>query len=238
MERVVALHQNENVLMRLRQSYFSSISPDRIFLTDRRVIIVHNSFWGLYLHFNIFNQTRVSSVMLNNIMGSTVENGKLLATILIRIRGQSEEENVPKSGWHINGVWMDNARKFSELLEEFIENEENPIMKGVKMIEPSQVSEKLSEKDALLVWLGIEPAQYVAYYLGVSPEKIMRVSPADITSMSPDGLKDFEGKMLADYSGMISSEIAGMLKREYGVNVSVLRDGLLGVINSKKVGKG
>lgn len=70
--------------------------------------------------------------------------------------------------------------------------------------------------------------------LGIGIDKIMRVNPADIPNMSLEGVKDLEGKILACSSGTISVQIAALLKREYHVNTYVLKDGLMGAINTGK----
>ena len=232
-EKFVSLHKNENVLMKLRQSYLSSISPDTIILTDRRVVIVHHSFWGLYFNHNILSPTKVSTVMLGNIMGTTTADGKILATVNIRIRGSGEEQALSGSGWHIDGIRIKKAMDFTEMLEELIEDQENAVFKDINLIDKPKLKEAIqNDSKAMVIWLGVEPADSVAYMLGIGIDKIMRVNPADIPNMSLEGIKDLEGKILACSSGTISAQIAALLKREYHVNTYVLKDGLMGTINT------
>lgn len=215
--------------MKLRQSYLSSISPDTVVLTDRRVIIVHNSFWGLYINRNILTPTRISTVILNNIMGTTTTNGKILSTVHIRIRGSGEDAMAPGSGWHIEGLRIRKAVAFTGLLEEFIETKEDKDVQTVG-VDLEQIKEILKDGKSALVWLGVESVDYVSYLLGIDKSRIIRVNPPDIPSMSMGGLKAFEGKVFVCYSGNISEEMASLFKREYNLDVFYLKGGLMKVI--------
>lgn len=227
------LHKNETVFLKLRQSYLSSISPDTIVLTDKRVIIIHNSFWGLYTGHNIISPTRISTVMLNNIMGTTNSNGKILATVQIRIRGSGEETESPGSGWHIEGIRIPSAQKLSNLLEEYLETDSGKVLEVDLAFAKSLVDGDKSS----IIWLGVEPIDYVAYLLEMDPKKITRVNPIEITNMSPEGIKDLQGKIFVCYSGSVSSQIAKLLKDEYNVKSFVLSGGLTGVISAAKKDK-
>ncbi len=223
------LHKNETALMKLRQSYLSSISPDTIVLTDKRVIIIHNSFWGLYTGHNIISPTRISTVMLDNIMGTTNSNGKILASIQIRIRGSGGESESLEGGWHIEGIKIENAQKFSNLLEEYLELDKEKTPE----IDLAFAKSLIAEDKTSIIWLGVEPTDYVSYLLGIDVKKITRVNPIDITNMSPEGLKDFQGKVLSCYSGNVSAQIAKLLKDEYNVKTFILKGGLMGAIKDK-----
>lgn len=150
-EKFVSLHKNENVLMKLRQSYLSSVSPDTIILTDRRVVIVHHSFWGLYFNHNILSPTKVSTVMLGNIMGTTTADGKILATVNIRIRGSGEEQALSGSGWHIDGIRIKKAMDFTEMLEELIEDQENAVFKDINVIDKPKLKEAIQNDSKAMV---------------------------------------------------------------------------------------
>lgn len=236
--RIVALHKNESLLFKLRQSYLSSVSPDTVVLTDKRVVIIHNSFFGLYFGFNIFSPTRVSTVMLSNIMGTTTTRGKILATVNIRVRGSSGESESPESGWHIDGLRHKNAMKITEMIEELVEVEEEGVVKELGSLDFTEAKAHLAKPGTSLVWLGVEPPDYVAYMLGIDPLKIVRVNPADVFSMSAEGLKEMVGDIFACYNGHISTEIVGILRKEYNIEAFALKGGLMGLINAGIRGKG
>ena len=232
----VSLHKNEKVVMELRQSYLSSISPGRIILTDKRAIIVHYSFWGLYMHHNLTSPTRINTVLLGNIMGTTITDGKLLATVHIRIRGSSETEG---GGWHIDGLRIHKAMEFAEELEELLASKDrNSPAQGVNEIDKTLAKAMVDDGKSLLIWLGLEPPEYVAQLVKIQPGKVLRVNPIDIFSMSEDGLRDFDGKVLACYSGNVSTQVASFLKKEYKIEAFVLKGGLIGVIQGGIDGKG
>lgn len=216
--------------MKMRESYFSSIAPDTVVLTDKRVVIIHNSFWGLYLGINILSPTRVSSVMLNNIMGTTNANGKILATVQIRIRGSGEESESSESGWHIEGLRIAPAHKLSSMIEESIQTGSTTPLEISLDLAKSLIDEGKSS----MIWLGSEPTEYVSYILGIPVNKITRVNPIDISSMDRAGLADFQGKIFVCYGGNVSSQIARLLKDDYEIKSFVLSGGLASAINSIK----
>ena len=225
------LHKNETVLMTLRQSYLSSISPDSVAVTDKRVIIIHNSFWGLYFGHNFISPTRVSSVMLNNIMGTTNSNGKILATVQIRIRGSGEDEMSEGSGWHIAGLRIKEAQTLSDIIEESIDvNKER-----LPELDLDATKSLLKDGKSSIIWLGPEPTNFVSYLLGIDSSYITRMNPVDITSMSQEGLSKLGGKIFICYNGNVSAQIVSLLKDEYGVKAFLLGEGLMGII--KKSGK-
>ncbi len=231
-EKVVTLHRGEQVILQLRQSYLSSISPDTLVLTDRRVILIHNSFWGLYIHRNIMSPTKVSTVLLNNIMGTTTANGKILSTVDIRIRGSDVEADLNTSVWKIEGIRIKNAMKFNDLIEDLVEGRS-----AANEVDMENARKLIEEGKSYLIWFGIEDVNYVSYLLGIDKSKIIRLNPSELSNMSSRGLRDFDGKILACYTGNISTQIALFLKNEYRVNAFVLKGGLAEIISRGKMGK-
>jgi len=219
------VNKGETVLLKFRQSYFSSISPDAVILTNKRVIIIHNSFWGLYFNHNIMSPTQVSGVLLDNIMGTTTMTGKILSTVFIRIRGTGEESVSEGSGWHIAGLRTSAATLLSGMVIDMLEN------RSIKAAEVDlQTAKGMIEKGSSLIWLGVEQPDYVSYLLKIDQSNITRVNPTDIFNMSAEGLKQLEGKIFACYNGTISSEFTALLKNEYGVNTYALAGGLVGAV--------
>ncbi len=223
--RVVTLHHNEWVLMQLRQSYLSSISPDTIVLTNKRIIIVHNSFWGLYAGLNLIQPTRIISANLSSVAGSTSADGKILASVHVRIRG-SAEDSTPRTGFYIDGLRITGAKRLTSMLDDLISSKSTEVME----IGQDTVATLLKGAKTRLIWLGAETPDYVGYLLNVDPQYVQRVSPIDIASMSVEGLKAFEGCVFVCYSGDLSTEMSYMLRNEYDVKTMVLKGGLSGAI--------
>lgn len=228
--KVVTLHKDETLMMRLRQSYLSSITPDTLLLTNKRVIIIHNSFWGRYTGHNLMTPTRVSAVLLGNVMGTTKSHGKLLSTIQIRIRGMGETSEGPYSGWHIDGIRTKDAMKFTDMLEDLLgsisgEDTDAEITLG-------DAKEKIAN-GSYLMWLGIESSDYISYLLGIDRNSIIRVNPLDIPNMSMEGMKDFEGKVFLCYTGSVSSQMVRVLRAEYKVHAFYVRGGLNEAMKAK-----
>ena len=73
---------SETIVLVLRQSLLHSIAPDAAVVTDRRVILIHHSFWGLYLNFNLIKQTEMDIVPFKNIMSVAMIKGKILASVI------------------------------------------------------------------------------------------------------------------------------------------------------------
>lgn len=85
------------------------MAPSAIIVTDRRVIIIHHSFWGLYFKFNLMNATEINIVEHKNIMSVALGRGKLFGTIRIRILGFVEATKATKYEWDLNGLWIKEA---------------------------------------------------------------------------------------------------------------------------------
>ena len=112
---------SETIILVLRQSLISSIAPNAIVVTDRRIIIVHHSFWGLYLKFNLINPTTMDIVQFKNVMSVAMEKGKILATIRLRVLGY--EANIPgiKYEWDINGFRIFDGLKAANTIGRLVE---------------------------------------------------------------------------------------------------------------------
>ncbi len=110
------LSSEEKILGALRQSYLSSLSPDSIVATDRRILVVHYSFWGLHAKHNILSSTDIGIVYYNHIISMDVARGKIFATIHLRLRG-SEGMGSVLDTWSINGVEQTKAMEFMRILQ-------------------------------------------------------------------------------------------------------------------------
>ncbi|MGA2800474.1 MAG: hypothetical protein ABSE71_04070 [Candidatus Micrarchaeaceae archaeon] len=95
---------SETIELVLRQSLLHSIAPDAIVVTDRRVVLIHHSFWGLYMNFNLIKQTEMNIVPFKNIMSVAMINGKVLASVNLRVLGFVDATRSTKLEWDIPGL--------------------------------------------------------------------------------------------------------------------------------------
>ncbi len=114
------LGSDEKVLGSVRQSYISSLSPDTIVATNKRILVVHYSFWGLHARHNLFSSTDIGIVYYNHIISFDMERGKLLATIHLRLRGSGGIGSVLDT-WSITGVYQINAIEFLKIVQKVLE---------------------------------------------------------------------------------------------------------------------
>lgn len=98
------LFSNERVLLTVKQSYLSGVSPDSIVVTNRRIILVHYSFWGLHFGHNLISRTDTHMTELGNVVRTTVHHGALLSTVHIKLRKSTGIEGARKGVWSIAGL--------------------------------------------------------------------------------------------------------------------------------------
>lgn len=107
------LEPDERMLLILRQSYLSSISPDSVVVTDARVILVYHSFWGLYTKMNLFSPTRMSIVPYKNIISVVMSKGRFLATVTMRLQGHPGQADSGAYEWRLDGMRISEATKLT-----------------------------------------------------------------------------------------------------------------------------
>ena len=112
---------SETIVLVLRQSILSSIAPDAVVVTDRRVIIVHHSFWGLYLKFDLLSPTKMNIVPFKNMMSVSITKGKFLATLLLRILGSAQSTDETKFEWDVFGLNINDALKATNTIGRLLE---------------------------------------------------------------------------------------------------------------------
>ncbi len=95
---------SETIVLVLRQSLLHSIAPSALVVTDRRIILVHHSFWGLYMKFDLISPTEMNISPFKNLMSVAMSKGKLLATVKIRVLGFVEPTSSTKYEWDVFGL--------------------------------------------------------------------------------------------------------------------------------------
>ncbi|MEM3838960.1 MAG: PH domain-containing protein [Candidatus Micrarchaeaceae archaeon] len=115
------LKGDEKIVLMFRQSLISNIAPTFIVATDQRLIVINNSFWGLYSGINLLTTTDYNYIPYDKITGVVLMKGKLLSTLNIRLLGAFESNISPKkkTEGEIDGLTQNNAI----ILEQFIEQE-------------------------------------------------------------------------------------------------------------------
>ena len=215
----------ETVLMTSRQSYLSSVSPDRIYVTDKRLILIHHSFWGLYFGHNIFDATRVDMVKYDSVKGVIITKGKILSSLKIRSRIGTETAE-PSSEWGIDGIRHHEAEIMLNLVQDLVEN------RGAVRIESFGLEEAKEVVDAehtRFLWLGVQDYQAALGVMQVRREKIGQLLPSEIDRLSKAQVEALKGCILVDYNGSLSASVAKYLKKEYNVETFTLKGGLYAV---------
>ncbi len=116
------LHDGEKVVYIFKQSLLSDIAPTFIVATDQRLIIINNSFWGLYAGVNMLTPTDYNYIPYNKVAGIVLVRGKLFATIDIRLLGAFESNMNPqkKTEGEIDGLMPKDAITLEKFVQEQI----------------------------------------------------------------------------------------------------------------------
>ncbi len=118
------LNDDEWTVMEVRQSYLATISPDRVIVTNKRLIVIRPSFWGLWGGHNIMSPTELSMVPYKNIISVVMSRGKILSTIRMRIHGFTDTSTAMRNEGTIEGVRHEDAVKLTNYLEDIVEAKE------------------------------------------------------------------------------------------------------------------
>lgn len=139
------LHEKEKIILIFKQSLLSDIAPTFIIATDQRLIIINNSFWGLYVGINFFTPTDYDYIPYSKIVGVVLVKGKMLASVVVRLLGGFETNINPqkKTEGEIDGLRLCSAISLMNFIEEQIQKFEEPkvakeghlqVYKGGRMI--------------------------------------------------------------------------------------------------------
>jgi hypothetical protein len=83
----VLLAPKEYVVLGARQSFPRTLSPGLIVATNKRVLIVKQSFWGLYSGHNIVSPSIFANIHYKKMTEISLKNGRLFCSIVIRVLG-------------------------------------------------------------------------------------------------------------------------------------------------------
>ncbi len=135
---------SETITLIIRQSLWHSISPSALILTDRRLILIHHSFWGLYIKINLINPTEINIVQHMNIMSVALGRGLIFGTVRLRVHGFVEPTPAIKYEWDLAGMWIKDALKITNVVGRVIE--ERSEAQDAKM-SPTNLKEGSNEEE-------------------------------------------------------------------------------------------
>lgn len=118
------LAPDEKTVMEIRQSYMQSLAPDRVVVTNKRVIVVRPSFWGLWAGHNVMSPTEISLVPYKNIISVVMSRGRILCSIHMRIHGFTDATSAIRNEGVIEGIRVKDAVMLINYLESIIESRE------------------------------------------------------------------------------------------------------------------
>jgi hypothetical protein len=107
---------SETVSLILKQSVLHSIAPSALVVTDRRIILIHHSFWGLYTKFNLMSPTEMNIAEHKNLKSVALGRGKMFGTIRLRLLGFVDPSQSLKYEWDLEGLWVKDALEATNVL--------------------------------------------------------------------------------------------------------------------------
>ncbi len=252
------LYSDEKVHMFVRQPLVHSIVPMFVIATNRRIIIIRNSFWGLYISRNIFGSTSYTSIPYRQITSIMLTRGVAMCSVIIRLQGMLESS--PGNEGEIMGLWGRDAENFVKLTEHMVEQHTSPAHIGAQAQRRSGVHSLLygammganpaarpavSEVDGKgaielinsygtkLIWLGVEPIGYVASIMGVDESRLIKMDGSEILDMEYGTAQLISNHVLVCYNGMMAAYIASELKNKYNIASYVLKNGIISIMGLK-----
>ncbi len=235
------LHKDERIVLEAKQSHWEGITPSRIVATNKRLIMVRPSFWGLHTGHDLFTPTNYEIIPYQYIQGVTVARGKAFDSIKVHHTGTSgpDQEMHTHSGDEFNGIPRIEARAMSEFVEEVIEYgpdaQERTEQPQAQEESPPPWSKELSledaksivnERGARFLWLGIDPVEQVAQLLDIPTSKVAITAPVELVNSGKEGVRKHGADILLSYEGEMANHVARVIKQKYGLEMYTLRGGL------------
>ncbi len=112
------LEKGEEIKEAERQSLLSSITPCFFIATDKRIIIIHNTFWGLYAGRNLISPADYNYILYEHITTVVQVRGKFLSSLMIRLRGQFEAGvTLTRNEGEMDGLWHKDATHLVKFID-------------------------------------------------------------------------------------------------------------------------
>jgi hypothetical protein len=249
------LHANERLLMKIRQRKYSNLTPSFVLVTNRRLIIVNNSFWGLYTGYNLFSPTNYNSIAYNQITSVILIKGNALCSVAIRLHGYFEKNIASQQSneGQIDGLSLHDASQLTNLIDHMIEGHElknESIMSSMNMNPAPSEYDRLAKRaedhlryahinlefgDALAVvrennsrfiWLGSEPANQLAGMLNTDGKYLIKLPAEEIMELDEADLKRFDNCVLVGYDDRLATRLANYLAKAHNLSIYSLKGGI------------
>lgn len=249
------LAKDEQVVMEFKQSYFRTLAPARVIVTDKRLLIVRPSFFGLYANFDLLGPTRLSVVPYKNIISVLMMKGKILSTIHIRIRG-FVDSNAASEG-EVEGIRTDEAKILASYIENIVEKKveqstqpresNNSLASTVQHMGQSvtypdgnmelhvdQAMNLVQNSDKAFVWVGLEPSETIASLLKVDNSKVRKISIEGLKTLDDEGSKRFEDCVFISYRDQLARDAVRLLMKRHSISAYVLRGGIIDMMDYER----
>jgi hypothetical protein len=229
--------KDEEMILRAKQSRLESVSPIRVVATNRRIIIVKPSFWGLYTGYDLSSPTDYVIIPYKYIIGVTISKGKILSSIKIHTSGGSDTYKGSTRGEEneVRGLLVNDAAIMARFIQEIIEYGDEGTQTNFGRVSRYSYQSSLTTDEALkvlhsnmgrFVWLGAESAEEIAAQLGVEPWVVLRISPEKLLGYDSEQLIALGPIILASYIDAQSEQVSSAIKKKFGIEVPVLKGGI------------
>lgn len=244
------LYSGEETLLETKQHGVQSISPVRLVATNKRLIVVYPSFWGLWTGYDLVSPTTYAILPYKYIIGVSMSRGKMLSSIKVHTSGSVDAGSQINDNGEVHGIKTDGAVTMTRLLEEIIEYiEESPEELRGRMsheasggaknnVVPLEEAKKMvAEKRSKFVWVGIEPVTYVSRLLSVPKDMILVINPTKVNSYTEEESAALDGCVIVSYDGVLSMHLSIFLKYKFGTDVYALEGGIDKIIEDARIAR-
>lgn len=115
------LYKDEKILLEVAQSKIEALSPILLVATNKRLIIIYPSFWGMYFNVDILNPTTYAIMPYKYIIGVSISKGKTLSSIKIHTSGSIDLGSQIKDVDEVHGIPSKRAIAMTNFLGELIQ---------------------------------------------------------------------------------------------------------------------
>lgn len=221
------LSSTEEVIMTLRQSHISSITPAYAVMTNSHIIKVHFSFWHYYTGIRILSTSRKSMVPYRNITAALLRKGNFLSSVEIKTK---DIQNVEGGGQSVtvDGLRTEQAEKFVKIINQLIIiNQIPPSIAEPPVISLGNAIEYCKKTGGKIIWLGFEDKESVASVLSIPHDMIQATTLSKLLDMDSALLEKLHNCILLGYTTPSTSTSSKLLKLELQFDCPIVEGGLI-----------
>lgn len=240
------LYKDEETLLEAKQHAVQSLSPIRGVATNRRLIIVYPSFWGLWTGYDLISPTTYAILPYKYIIGVSMSRGKMLSSLKVHTSGSVDTGSQVHDNSEVQGIITENAIIMTRLLEEIIEyiedirepdtHKHNQTLKN-NLVDLQEAQKIIEEHGSKFIWIGIEPAAYISKLLGVPKETILVINPTNANSYTEEEATALDYCIIISYDGILSTHLSTLLKYKFGTDIYVLEGGIDKIIEDTRIAR-